>query len=108
MRQPLSKLEIKTVLAPEYLEIIKDELNVKEVIVNSALTEEIKLDTNLTPELLEEGKVRDAIRAVQEWRKEQGLKPGEKATYPTDDEFVFKYKEEIEKATNVELSHLHN
>jgi isoleucyl-tRNA synthetase len=108
VRQPLAKLEIRRNLGAEYLGIVKDELNVKEVVVNGALPEEVRLDTDLTPELLEEGKVRDAIRAVQEWRKEQNLKPGEQATYPTADEFYFAHKEEIEKVTNVELSHLHN
>ncbi len=107
VRQPLAKLEIKnSKLSQEYLEIIKDELNVKEVVVNAKLEEELKLDTTLTPELEEEGRVRDAIRAIQEWRKEQNLKPGEKAKYPTADEFLFKHKAEIEKTTNVELSHL--
>ncbi|MBX4206259.1 class I tRNA ligase family protein, partial [Candidatus Parcubacteria bacterium] len=98
VRQPLAKLEIKEALPPEYLEIVKDELNVKEILVNAAITEEVALDTTLTPELVEEGKVRDAIRAVQEWRKEQGLKPGERAEYPTNDEFFHAHKEEIGKA----------
>lgn len=107
VRQPLSTLRIKaTNLGAEYLDIIKEELNVKSVEVDEALVEEVSLNTALTPELIEEGKVRDAIRAVQEWRKEKSLKPGEKAEYKTDDEFLLEHKEEIEKATNVELSHL--
>ena len=106
VRQPLSKLEIKTKLDEEYLEIIKDELNVKSVVINENLTEEVSLDVTLTPELLEESKVRDAMRAVQEWRKEQGLKPGEKAPYPIPDseqEIFRKFGEEIRKTTNVEF-----
>lgn len=123
VRQPLSKLEVRElkvknsggflfwkdpVKADEYLSLVKEELNVKDIVVNPNLDTEVRLDTNLTPELLEEGKVRDAIRAVQEWRKEKNLKPGEKAQYETADEFYFAHQEEIEKATNVELSHLHN
>jgi isoleucyl-tRNA synthetase len=108
VRQPLSMLVVKTKLEDEYLNIIKDELNVKTVIADEKLAEEISLDTTLTAELMEEGKVRDAIRAIQEWRKEQGLKPGEKASYPTSDELLLKHKSEVEKTTNVELSHLHN
>lgn len=105
VRQPLQKLEIRSSkLEKEYLEIIKDELNVKEVVIRPDLNEEIKLDTTLTPELEEEGRVRDAVRAIQEWRKEQGLKPGEKARYETGDEFILKHREEIEKATQVELT----
>lgn len=107
VRQPLSKLEIRSSkLGDEYLEIIKDELNVKAVSVDESLTEEIKLDTNLTPELLEEGKMRDAVRAIQEWRKEQGLKPGEKATYQVPEEgkeLFAKFAEEIKRITNVEF-----
>ncbi len=109
VRQPLQKLTVKSSqLTEEYLEIIEDELNVKAVVVDTNLAEEVSLDTTLTPELLEEGKVRDAIRTVQEWRKTENLKPGDKAMYATADEFFFTHKTEIEKATNVELSHLHN
>lgn len=114
VRQPLSKLEIRPArhslggggsskLEKEYLEIIKDELNVKEVLINNNLPEEIKLDTNLTPELIDEGKVRDAIRAIQDWRKEAGLKPGDVVEYKTSDEFVLKHRSEIENSTNVKL-----
>jgi isoleucyl-tRNA synthetase len=106
VRQPLARLEIKALLSKEYLEIIKDELNVKEVSVNTSLDEEVRLDTSLTPELLEEGKIRDAIRAVQEWRKEKNLKPGEPARYEVPEgekEFYAKHALEIKKATNVEF-----
>ena len=106
VRQPLAKLEIKSELPAEYLEIIKDELNVKEVVVNTKIEEEVALDTNLTSELLEEGRVRDAMRLVQEWRKEQNLKPGEVAKYPVPEgekEFFIKHAAEIKKATSIEF-----
>ncbi|MCR4279533.1 MAG: class I tRNA ligase family protein [Candidatus Zambryskibacteria bacterium] len=107
VRQPLQKLEIRNAkLENEYLEIIKDELNVKEVSVNPVLENEVALDTTLTDELLEEGKMRDAVRTIQEWRKEKGLKPGEKSSYPVPDEqkeIFVKFAEEIKKATNVEF-----
>ena len=104
VRQPLAKLEIRsTKLEKEYLEIIKDELNVKSVVIDQSIADEVRLDTTLTPELEEEGRVRDAIRNIQDWRKEKGLKPGEKVEYKTNDEFLFKHKSEIEKATNVEI-----
>ncbi|OHB05688.1 MAG: hypothetical protein A3A26_02290 [Candidatus Zambryskibacteria bacterium RIFCSPLOWO2_01_FULL_47_14] len=108
VRQSLSKLEIRTdALDPEYLEIIKDELNVKIVEINNALESDVSLDTALTPELIEEGKVRDAIRVVQDWRKEKGLKPGEKAEYnvsENDRKLFMRHKVEIERATNTELT----
>lgn len=104
VRQPLSKLEIRnSKLGKEYLEIIKDELNVKEIVVVQNLADEIKLDTTLTPELEEEGKVRDAIRTVQDWRKEKRLKPGQIVEYKTSDEFYLKHKNEIENSTNVKF-----
>ena len=109
VRQPLNELRImNNELGEEFLELIQDELNVKKVTVDKNLESEVELDTNLTGELIEEGKVRDAIRTIQEWRKEQGLKPGELAEYKTDDGFLLKHREEIEKATNIELSHIHN
>lgn len=106
VRQPLGKLTIKSEFSEEYLEIIKDELNVKQVVVDKTLSEEVLLDTTLTPELVEEGRVRDAIRAVQEWRKEQNLKPGENAQFTMNNEqreFFLKHAEEIKKATNIEF-----
>ncbi len=108
VRQPLQKLEVKNLkLAVEYLELIKDEVNIKEIIENSKLETEIRLNTGLTPELIEEGKVRDAIRAIQDTRKEKGLKPGEKMKFvmsPGEEEFFLKHKIEIEGATNVEFN----
>lgn len=108
VRQPLARLEIKTSkLSPEYLEIIKHELNVKEVVANPELNEEVILDTTLTPDLIEEGKMRDAIRAIQEWRKEKNLKPGEKAVYsvPEDQKDLFqKFSDEIKRITNVDFN----
>lgn len=77
VRQPLSKLEIKgSGLNNEFLDLIRDELNVKEV-VNSDIQEDIILDLNVTPELKEEGNHREFVRALQEVRKQNGLIPGE-------------------------------
>lgn len=107
VRQPLNELKIKNSdLGEEYLDIIKDELNVKSVVIDLNLSEEIQLNTQLTPELVEEGKLRDAIRAVQEWRKEKGLNPGEKVDYEvpeTEKELFIKYTLKIENSTNVKL-----
>ncbi len=106
VRQPLQELRIKNQeLGKDFLELIQDELNVKKVTVDKNFESEVELDTNLTPELIEEGKMRDAIRAIQEWRKEQGLNPGQTADYciTGDQEFYLKYKLEIENSTNVKL-----
>lgn len=70
VRQPLSKFTYKGNKLPEiYENIIKEEMNVKEV----AAGEEYLLDKTLTKELREEGFVRELIRVVQSARKKAGL-----------------------------------
>jgi isoleucyl-tRNA synthetase len=103
VRQPLSKLSIPSSLklAQEYLDIIADEVNVKQI---ESMGDAVALDTVLTDELRQEGFVRDTVRAIQAYRKEQGLRPGEKATYRftgTEEErrVVERYRAAIEKAT---------
>ena len=107
VRQPLSELKIKnSKLGKEYLDLIKDELNVKLVSEDPNLTEEVELDTNLTPELIEEGKVRDLIRSIQEMRKEKNLNPQDKMKYEIKEEekeLFSKYSEEIKKTTNIDF-----
>ncbi len=77
-RQPLSKLTISTNqkidLSDSLLEIVKNEINVKEIeIIKSTENLLITLDTNLTPELQAEGEARDLIRSIQSLRKEANL-----------------------------------
>ena len=70
VRQPLSKLTYPgDKLDDFYEQIIKDEVNVKEV----ENGEELVLDKTLTKELKEEGYARDLIRAIQSARKNAGL-----------------------------------
>ena len=70
VRQPLSKLIYTGEKLPEFYEqIIKDELNVKEV----ENGEEMFLDKHLTEELRAEGHARELIRVVQSARKKAGL-----------------------------------
>lgn len=78
VRQPLSKVTIKiniSQIEDKLIDIIKDETNVKQVvwIKSDSNIPEIELDTNLTPELIEEGEYRDFIRNIQVMRKEQQL-----------------------------------
>jgi len=108
VRQPLNELKIKnTELGEEFLELIKDELNVKKVTVDESLDTEVELDTNITKELEEEGRVRDFMRTIQDLRKEKGLKPEDKMTYDVPEEakeLFAKYSEEIRKITNIEFN----
>lgn len=109
IRQPLAKLEVKHFIAseePELVELIKDEINVKTVVLNDNLgIDEVFLDINLTPELIEEGRVREIIRSIQEMRKEKNLNPKDKMKYEVEEdaELFKKYQSEIEKTTNIEI-----
>lgn len=104
VRQPLGQLAVRGVeLSPEMVGILKEELNVKEVIVVKDLPTykewiasdpsapvAAALDTTITDELLHEGWVREVVRSGNDLRKQAGLKPGKKAvfTFHTDDETV--------------------
>ncbi len=109
VRQPLASLKLKVEskkFESEYLEIIKDEINVKEIIFDENIKEDLELDTKLTEELKEEGMVRDIIRSIQDWRKEKNLKHGEIVQYPVPEgsrEFFAKHSKEIKKITNVQF-----
>ena len=71
IRQPLSKLTYAGDKFDDFYEqIIMDEVNVKKVEHGNTLT----LDKTLTPELREEGRAREIIRAVQAARKHAGLR----------------------------------
>lgn len=74
VRQPLASVALPNKFKPlfeELLEVLKDEVNVKDVLVSGAKV--TKLDTELTPELIEEGKTRDLIRCIQDERKNLGV-----------------------------------
>jgi isoleucyl-tRNA synthetase len=76
VRQPLKELRIKNYelrSSKELLELIKDEINVKEIVFDETLKTEIKLDKKITKELKEEGVTRELIRQIQDMRKELGL-----------------------------------
>jgi len=74
VRQPLSKLKIeksKIKIDDELLELIKDEVNVKEIVFG----DKFELDTKITAELKEEGVIRELARTIQEMRRDGGLVP---------------------------------
>ncbi len=86
VRQPLSVLRVaEDERVPEdYIEIIADEVNVKELTFDASLNGKeshwVELDTTITPELRAEGQVRELIRAIQQARKERQLQPQQKIT----------------------------
>ena len=78
VRQPLSRLKIiQEGLGSEYIEIIKDELNVKNI--DYVMKAETGIfDFNITPELKEEGYYRELLRALQDLRKKSELTPSQR------------------------------
>jgi isoleucyl-tRNA synthetase len=108
VRQPLNELRVKNLkLANEYLELIKDELNVKEVIPESSTSKlepnaDVWLDLEITPELKVEGAYRELSRAIQERRKKMGLTPSDVVrisieTNEAGKELIQKFEAEIKK-----------
>ncbi|TAK58418.1 hypothetical protein EPO14_03665 [Patescibacteria group bacterium] len=83
VRQPLQKLSaFSSELSGkgELLELIKDELNVKEVVIDESVAKgEVLLDTSISDALKEEGNVREVLRFIQELRKGAGLTPHDPA-----------------------------
>ncbi len=112
VRQPLAKIEVKDYkLGVPYSELIKDELNVKEIVENQNIETEVLLDINITSELKEEGDYREFVRGVQDMRKKSGLTPSDKISLSieTSEEgkkLIQKFENDLKKtvlALNVEF-----
>jgi isoleucyl-tRNA synthetase len=104
VRQPLSSLIIKENISSELCAIIADEVNVKEVSINTEQTEDVVLDTHITQELKEEGIARDIIRAIQDARKKENLIPSQTITLSISGiktEFLNQWGEMIQKPTGI-------
>lgn len=115
VRQPLSKAYVP-ISDLEMLDIIKGELNVKEVvfskdeikgenIVSSKVGEVfVSIDTILTQQLKEEGLLNEILRGLQVARKESGCKVGEYISlqYQSEEKEILsiieKFKKEIRKS----------
>ncbi len=78
VRQPLKSLKIKNYeLEGEYLDLIKEEVNVKKIEqekgVGDPVNLEVILDTEMTDELKKEGLFRELVRKINSLRKKEGL-----------------------------------
>ena len=109
VRQPLKELRIKNLELKgkeEYLELIKDEVNVKNISFNEKLETEVELDIEITEALQKEGNARDFVRIIQELRKNKNLLPSDVIelfvkTNNKGEEFLNSVSLEIKKPTNV-------
>ncbi len=109
VRQPLNLLKIQDDRLKgrtELVELIKDEVNIKEVVFDKMINGGFELDIKITEELKTEGEVREFIRAVQELRKEKNLTPDQKIVLEVEtseegQKFLESNKTEISKPTNI-------
>ncbi len=106
VRQPLSSLRVfGKNISNDYIDIIKDEMNIKEIIFEKGDELKVELDIFITPELKEEGNYRELVRAIQDLRKKKGLNPNDIVsiniqTNIEGQEFINKFAEELKKAVN--------
>ncbi|OGZ16141.1 MAG: hypothetical protein A3G11_00490 [Candidatus Lloydbacteria bacterium RIFCSPLOWO2_12_FULL_51_9] len=111
VRQPLETLAVKREEAriqaqAELLELIKDEINVKNVVFGAPIQEEMELDTRISEALKKEGQFREVVRAVQDLRKENNFTPDTLAvlSVATDDAgivFIKEHEAALKEATTL-------
>lgn len=108
LRQPLASVTFNKSASfkdnAELVEILKQELNVKEVLWGEVKDEDLGVcfDLKITADLEAEGDARQIIRRIQNWRKKAGLKvekqvPAYLKTWPNQ------FTKMIEEKTNTQL-----
>lgn len=114
VRQPLASatVSINENLPQGFIDLIKDEINIKEVIAKWG--EVVSLDTNITPELQAEGNMRELLRQIQSLRKSSGLEPQDIVnliiqTSPEGQKLMENFDNEIKSTAGVkEFNFTHN
>jgi isoleucyl-tRNA synthetase len=106
VRQPLASITIKSKLDKDILKLVRDEVNVKKILIDENAEYDVALDTKITDELKSEGEVREIIRSIQEERKKALLNTGEKVdiTIHTDEtikKLIEAHLKKIQEVTNV-------
>ncbi len=105
LRQPLAKLIIT---APgkkpsdSLLQVLAQEVNVKNISWTKEAQLQIKFDFTLTPDLKTEGEARELMRDIQKLRKKAGLQLDQRVSVETP-QFPPAWKEEIETKTNTQI-----
>ncbi|MDP2676550.1 MAG: class I tRNA ligase family protein [bacterium] len=112
VRQPLASLKLKAQSSKlkadkELQELIKGEVNIKDIVFDAHIKNSVELDTALTPELKREGSFRELVRRIQDMRKEAGLTPKDSIIlHIGSDEkgkaFIDEYKKDIQTAVTAE------
>ncbi len=78
VRQPLFELRIKNYELRnknELLNLVKDEVNMKEIVFDKNIATDVELDIVITQELKDEGQIRELTRMIQDLRKQAGYQP---------------------------------
>ncbi|MDE2030862.1 MAG: class I tRNA ligase family protein [Patescibacteria group bacterium] len=103
VRQPLKSVTLKNHFSSdEFIEILKDELNIKEVLYSDDQSGVVTLDTHITEELRSEGQYRELVRAIQDMRKKAGLNPNDTVSLTVEtnvegQEFLNKWQKDLLK-----------
>jgi isoleucyl-tRNA synthetase len=81
----MAKVNCSYDLGEEFVDLLKNQLNVKEVLINKVALEsdsiaepEVSLDEEMTPDLVAEGFCRELVRKIQAGRKKAGFMKDEK------------------------------
>ncbi len=103
VRQPLASFSVKKtgLVDDAYLAILRDELNVKKIIVNKKIASDQALDMEITPELRREGTARELIRQLQDMRKKAGLNPRDSVLVALEGEKLEEWEPMIAKGARV-------
>ncbi len=110
VKQPLLTLTVRddedVVRNDEYASLIRDEVNIKNVVSDITIELPLVLDTNITPELKEEGEYRELLRAIQDLRKRKGLTPKDKPKLivvcdEISKTFIEKFRTQLEKSASL-------
>jgi isoleucyl-tRNA synthetase len=111
VRQPLKELrirkqELRIKDNEQLVGLIKDEVNVKEVIFGVRIENDIELDTKITEDLKKEGQLREFVRYIQDLRKKEGLFPSQKVnlivyTGETGKAFIGMFEQEFKNSVSV-------